>query len=510
MRRIQLPTQNQEIEVMAEDVDSTPTNPGNCRFARVRLLDKILRSDGYYSIINTRSPTLGPVDGGKKFPVSFTKPTSAADRFIISRKNYNIDAANYLLTRKTTSHSPDDDLDLFNQINTVNVKWRQDRMREAMVKENVVKGLGQKEVLRQNRLCGISATQPGEMWNKQYAADGMWKSKPRNKPLISNAGFIVDMPDIHKRTRYSRKLIDWSSKNMISEAIQDKVSIFEAYQPQLCTHLNDVNAARVCILKWNNAGDHIIICTFLGSIKLYNIELGKNIWSTTCTRPVGTDRSCYARCVCWSHDDKYILVGCVQLIIVYCAETGDVVNSVVAHSEVVLAIAMSMNSYYIVSSSMDRNIRIFRWPSLRPALDIAYRYVAGAVEWHPYHGSLLCVGGGMSDASISLFDVTSNMVSHRSVDFFGSVDSLAWNKHSGELVVHWTQFDESGEYSVVPIFASIDRIVDVVPVNKELKLSTMRSAYLRGISLATNSSIARAAKRNWSRSTRKGIRVTGD
>nr|XP_033325618.1 protein cortex-like [Megalopta genalis] len=475
MRRIHLPLQNQEIEVIAENVDGTPIATGLCRFPRLRLLDKILRSDDYTTctIVNSRSPTLKYVGNTKKFPASFPKSVSAADRFIVSRKEYNMDAANYLLTRKTTTNSSDDDLDLPKEISMLNVKWRKDQMHRAMVKENVIQGLGQKEVLHHNRLPGIVGTQPGEMWNEQYAADGMWRSKPRNKPLISNAGLIFDMPDTHRRTQTNRNLIDWSSKNMIAEAIHNKVTIFEATQPQLGIHLNDVNAARVCILKWNNAGDQIVICTFLASIKLHDIELGKNIWTITCNKAVSTDLSCYARCVCWSHDDKSIVVGCMQLITIYCAKTGQMVNSVVAHSDEILTIAMSMNSYYIATSSTDRNIRIFRWPSLNPALDIAYRYQANAVAWHPYHGSLLCVGGGLSDASVSLFDVASNVVGHRTVDFFGSVDNLAWNKHSGELVVHWTQVDEDGEYTIVPVFASIDRIVDAVPVNKESRVSSV-------------------------------------
>lgn len=53
----------------------------------------------------------------------------------------------------------------------------------------------------------------------------------------------------------------------------------------------------------------------------------------------------------------------------------------------------------------------------------------------------------------------------------GSVENLAWNKLSGELVVHWSFKEDDRQYNVLPVFSSFGRIVDAVPLDKEAQLS---------------------------------------
>lgn len=84
---------------------------------------------------------------------------------------------------------------------------------------------------------------------------------------------------------------------------------------------------------------------------------------------------------------------------------------------------------------------------------------------------MLCIGGGTGDASLSLWNVNKlNPVSYRHVHFHGAVENLAWNKHSGELVVHWSYWEGRNRYTVMPVLASLDRIVDVLPVDKALRV----------------------------------------
>lgn len=56
------------------------------------------------------------------------------------------------------------------------------------------------------------------------------------------------------------------------------------------------------------------------------------------------------------------------------------------------------------------------------------------------------------------------------VKFNGCVQNLAWNKLSGELVVHWTYKEGDNKYAIIAVLASFNQIVDVAPMNKESRL----------------------------------------
>ncbi|XP_076652408.1 uncharacterized protein LOC143358818 [Halictus rubicundus] len=533
----------------------------NSSLSEPLLRDGCLRKsfEGYANsaIINTRSPTSTLAAGNAvKYPPFSHSRICTADRFIVPRSKYGIDAANYLLTKQgPTKEKTDDKIDVFKEVDMVHVKWRKDLMHRAMVQENVIPGLGQKEVLRQSRLSsenklpGIPATQSTESWNEDYCKEGMWKSRPRKRPLISDAGLVIDMmTPANRNTRFLRNRIDWSSKNLIAQATLGKLTLFEVTQPKLTisNEINNLNSESICALKWNNAGDLLIICTLLSKIKLYDSRLNKIVWLTTCNK-LGIrclPFTCYARCLCWSPDDKLIAVfhmkkkndhrrkhnletskdgvssfqtspkrtsfdffstnlsqfkflgsdnrgspvllirrklvscdihrGCLQLITIYCAKTGFEVNSIVAHSEKVLSIAISWSSRYIVSTSSDKQIRIFTWPALLPVFDISYHYPATELAWNPMDSNMLCIGGGLSDASLSLWDMTTmDILSYRTVDFFGGIENLAWNKCSGELVVHWSCIDEECEQTIIPVFASLDHVVDTIPVARDVQVHAL-------------------------------------
>lgn len=71
-------------------------------------------------------------------------------------------------------------------------------MHQLMVDRDIIPGLRQKQVLRGNRLSrenkipGSLAGLPRELWDD--LEDGMWKSKPRKRPLIGTMNCMLDMP----------------------------------------------------------------------------------------------------------------------------------------------------------------------------------------------------------------------------------------------------------------------------------------------------------------------------
>ena len=97
-----------------------------------------------------------------------------------------------------------------------------------------------------------------------------------------------------------------------------------------------------------------------------------------------------------------------------------------------------------------------------------------SLAWQPNENGTLCVGGGVGDASLSLWNMNKlNPPAYRTVKFNGAVENMLWNKQSGELVVHWTYLEGGKQYTIMPVFASLDRIVDVLPVDKEMQVNTV-------------------------------------
>ena len=482
----------------SEGIDTTPLRGSHDRVPRLRLLNNDFYTDGpststnfasddlhqpkedhpWHRICNYSS-TLRPTSEISKIrPVFISKQICSEDRFVPKRNKYSLEAANYLLRKKAADTPEENEIDVLAQLDTLLTKSRRKCMHQAMVQENVIPGLSQKKVLRgcplsmKNKLPGNLAGQPATTWDEKCDESAMWKSKPRKKPSIQIVDSILDMPGFQAPPTSRYHLIDWSSKNLIASAIQDFVTFYDANACASIESLDNVDISNVCTLKWNNAGDKLVICTLLSAIKLYNVEVQKIVWTTECKSETVFATPCYVRCLCWSHDDQHIVAGCRGLITIYSAETGRVVKSVLAHTTRVLALTFSSNYRYLASSASDSTVRIFLWPTLAPNLDITYIHPVKTLAWHPYQSGLLCIGGGMGDGSLSLWNVNElDVVRYRCVNFYAGVENLAWNKLSGELVVHWLYSDGHKRYTVMPVLANLDCIVDRLPVEKETRVN---------------------------------------
>lgn len=85
-----------------------------------------------------------------------------------------------------------------------------------------------------------------------------------------------------------------------------------------------------------------------------------------------------------------------------------------------------------------------------------------SLAWHPWDANILCIGGGIGDGSLSLWDIAAQQsFGYRRVSFFGYVKNMIWNKVSGELVPQWNYYENDNRFVTIPILASWDRVVDV-------------------------------------------------
>jgi len=96
-----------------------------------------------------------------------------------------------------------------------------------------------------------------------------------------------------------------------------------------------------------------------------------------------------------------------------------------------------------------------------------YLYLTQAIAWHPETSGLLCMGT-MGTGSLVMCDNKRKTLPYFvNTKFRGSVKHLLWNKLSGELLVHWNYRERNKRYTVVPVLARFDRIIDVLPLAKE-------------------------------------------
>ncbi|XP_043524356.1 cell division cycle 20.4, cofactor of APC complex-like isoform X2 [Frieseomelitta varia] len=457
----------------SENIDTTPLRRSSVNFPRVRLLEKDFKSeDGPKPIVTNSQPIAAELTTKviKTYPFKILNQNYTVDRFI--NFNYNKEAANYLLTKQSKDKLNENEIDVLKQVKSLSTEWRKKLMHQLMVDRDIIPGLRQKQVLRGNRLPrenkipGSLAGLPRDLWDD--LEDGMWKSKPRKRPLIGTMNCMLDMPG-YDALPYSysyKELTDWGSKNFIATAVKNCVAFYDTNKSDVYQSPNNVDVSDVCAIKWNNAGNKLVICTLMLKVQLYCIDTQKMIWTVTGSNIV--------RCICWSENDQHIVVGTKGEILVYSARDGKVVHLFQIQSATVVALAFSSNYRYLASSALDKNIRIFNWTNFSPHLDIIYYESVTSLAWQPYENGVLCIGGGVGDASLSLWNMNKlNPPTYRDVKFNGAVENMLWNKHSGELVVHWSYLKGRKQRTVMPVFASLDRIVDVLPVDKEMQVNAV-------------------------------------
>ncbi|XP_026670063.1 LOW QUALITY PROTEIN: protein cortex-like [Ceratina calcarata] len=557
-------------ENRSEDIDVTPQRRSLVRLPRLRLLDKHVESvRTFHLFLYTRPFDLGIVKRGNVsrvrdscFPSTVNKAdpgfaseprryaipqdVCTGDRFI--RSKFNADASHYLLTRKAETVLKENTLDVLEQVKALSTNWRKKSMHQLMEEGNVIPGLGQRKVLgslyRSNnksvkKLSGTLAARPKELWKYENDPEnGMWWSKPRAKPLIGSIDSILDVPGFRSAS-LSNLLLFTGTIKMSTNSIcyyfrqgpDDGLGLERCDIGRVRRHrhvlrysclllgpdLSNVDIGNVHALKWKQAGSMLAICTS-SDVKLYCCETKKMIWSTKCEQAIQTDLPCYDHCVCWSENDRQLLVGCNGMITSYDGKTGKPTNSCETDKEEVLSLAFSCNYKYIAAQNQslkgcngmitsydgktgkptnscetdkeevlslafscnykyiaalcaDGAVRIFFWPSLMIHLYIFYYEYISAMAWHPREGGRLCVGFG---GCLGLWNVNESTLgaTYRKVSFKGTIVNLAWNSLTGELVVHWHYRKERGGdwCTVMPVLASLDRIVDVLPVEQESRV----------------------------------------
>ncbi|XP_008201925.1 protein cortex isoform X2 [Nasonia vitripennis] len=398
------------------------------------------------------------------------------DRFIPRRRGVNVDAAHYLHTR-TEKYKENDGhyLDVFEEVQNATEHWRREYMQNAFGRLNIFEGLGNKRVLNIGREPSLAGAYR-RLAIQEFVDEGQWPCRPRKQPLMSMRGENSKRYRDHGAQIFrfamsikAQNVIDWSAKDTLAAGMSNALCVCDVDSKSYLSKVYRIDhVSDLCCVKWNAQGTQVSMSGVDGHTSLYDTVSSKIAWTIKC--PCNAPR-CIVASTVWANSDKHMITGCNNgyLNII---DTSSGRSVMVKEFECeIRAIAVSVKDKYLVLSGTDRLVKLFEYPSMEPLFEIAFFTTIKAFAWHPWRSGILCIGGGPGDGALSLWNVsTQTQLSYKKVDFVGSVDSMMFNKLSGELLVHWFYLANDKLRSKIVILAALNRVVDAVPIQPEHKM----------------------------------------
>ncbi|XP_011696844.1 PREDICTED: protein cortex isoform X2 [Wasmannia auropunctata] len=414
----------------------------------------------------------------KTFPL-ISKQIYSGDRFLPCRRGYSFEMAHYLL-RKNDKVENTHIIDVCKEVDSLDVTYRRKALRAMIIERVLMPELDQDKILR----FSGSMVRPRNPPRPEYEEKkGSWKCAPRKRSLIGSADKMLSIPDrFPDSLSNNSKAVDWSCNDMIAVTDYDRLNIYDNNSEKVSSYRanTDTDSVEITDIKWGDDGNKLIMSVYIpiahiSTLTMYDLKKEKILWEVTCECwSLFAEAGCVMRCICWSARDRQIVTGCNSKISMFDSGTGKFLYSKHQHDSDILTLSFSPNFKHLVSTAQDRLVRVFAWPELTPCFNIRFYKPIKAVAWHPQVPDLLCLGG-RKNGSLSLWNVNKcAMMAHVRPKFNGCVENLAWNKLSGELIVHWTYKEGDNKYTIVAVLASFNRIVDVLPLDKETQLSFLK------------------------------------
>ncbi|KAK0173049.1 hypothetical protein PV328_006303 [Microctonus aethiopoides] len=475
LRRV-LERQGAAAEAALSDSQSTPLRSHWSGLNPTRLIDKQMTSEQVPVYASLPIPPNQQEISHKNFQRQFIPLytlSNSTDRFIPQRKDQNFEVSRYNLMHRDyeNDHNSERYFNVLHQIKTLTDTSRKRLMIKAMDELNIVRGIGSQKVLN---ICSKSTRIQKQLpiyknnRNKLIEDSSMndvWKVRARNRPLIGSKNKSIKLQGYRRFP--SRGAIDWSSKDVIVAAIEQELYFFTNVDTSTSFKIfgafPEIGTKRIQCVKWSHNGQYVAISSQNMHLVVLDVETEKAVWQHACIC-----ENCFIRCICWSKNDREIITGCSEgrlcLFQMFGTQQDRLIHFVQAHNGIILNIGISPNNRYVVSTGYDKGVRVYLFPELDIFLEIEYFDATEAHAWHPWEAGMLCIGGGLGDGSLSLWDVTRQQcIGYRRIDYLGYVRHLAWNKLTGELVVVWYYWENTETRQItIPVLSSWDRVVDVI------------------------------------------------
>ncbi|XP_046427316.1 protein cortex-like [Neodiprion fabricii] len=464
------------------DSTSTPLRAGIVRLPRLRLLDKHfkLESTPVYASREDKPNPVRSFAHRHKYDGRTVPPTRFyVDRFIPRRRGHNLEVAHHALVYELPKKTSGRILDLPNDLNCMGLAWQKRSMARAL--ETIIPGAGRQRLLQLSQRTSAPRTVPGTLAGRPRNFDETndsldeykWPVRPRRCPVIGKPYTMLDIP--HFRPSLRKSLLDWSSMNMLAAAVDHGVYVmsgnFELNADDSKFLFHDTCTA----VKFSNSGRKIAIGRSSSLTSVYRIGSNKFCCEFKCAA-TNHSFSCQPQCYAWSNDDRYLVIGCsggyLEVINVPAGVKKNIVEASVSD---IVTVSFSPKDRYVACGGREAAVRIFTWPDLTPFMEIGYLSPVRAMAWHPWESSILCIGGGQGDGSLSIWNIQRQMsLGYRAIKFDGCVDTVLWNKVTGEMAVNWfvrDHADPDNYYAAMPVYASFDNVTDaIIPSLKKTRI----------------------------------------
>ncbi|XP_063243052.1 protein cortex-like [Bacillus rossius redtenbacheri] len=376
-----------------------------------------------------------------------SKPlTRHTDRFIPRRSDMDMSASRHLLSHDSAE---DDDI-----ISKDKLRLRQEALRSLLEQVMFPEGL-------QSRVLVLGTSR-----NPPVPRPDSWPVRPRYRPCIARPDAILDLPAFDPSPHVH--ILDWGAGGILAAALQRSVFLCDlnAASTEQLTRFCDGHGS--CVL-FNPLGDLLAVANTISAIQVWEPAARKLIVETACYCAMQRHGKCSVNALAWHPDGTHVASGCSwgTLVTWPPRDPQDMCVVVRAHRGAITSLGASPDGRYLASCGTDGALRVWRWPDLRPHMEITSQDHCTPVHaWHPWRPSVLAVGSHC----LAVYNVNNASLLTRQ-DFsqhFVSVSCLAWSRLTGELVVslwvHGDEFGETDDHAEVLVLASAKKVVDKLDI----------------------------------------------
>jgi len=256
---------------------------------------------------------------------------------------------------------------------------------------------------------------------------GDWLDTPRKvQRKISKVPFkVLDAPSL--QDDFYLNLVDWSTSNTLSVGLSSCVYLWSACTSRvtkLCDLGQDDNVTSVA---WTQRGTHLAVGTNKGEVQIWDAAHCRKLRTMTGHRGrVGT-MAWNGYVLSTGSRDHSILHRDVRQQAAFMAKLQ-------GHRQEVCGLKWSYDEQQLASGGNDNKLYVWNLRSNMPTHKFGEHQAAvKAIAWSPHQHGLLGSGGGTADRHIRFYNTVNN-TSLASFDTGSQVCNLVWSKNVNEIV----------------------------------------------------------------------------
>lgn len=375
------------------------------------------------SSMNSSSPSTGKrcLRPLQKQGASMNKRSS--DRFIPARGPIDLEVARFMITQKQKDN---DDTHALSPSPSPSRKAYKKEMAATLLK-NAGAADNNYRILSFN---GKSSTVSQASQENVLANLPISRRARRYIPL--SADRTLDAP--HLLDDYYLNLLDWSSTNVLSIALNNTVYLWHASDSSVSELLNaDEEEGPVTSVSWALDGTQIAVGLNNSVVQLWDSQSNKRLRAL---------KGHHERVGALAWNGPILTTGGLDGIIInHDVRIRDhIVQTYRGHTQEVCGLKWSPSGQQLASGGNDNLLYI--WDKSMASHNPSSQYfhqldehcaAVKALAWCPFQSNLLASGGGSSDGSIKFWN-TQTGACLNTVDTHSQVCSLLWNRHERELL----------------------------------------------------------------------------